>query len=89
MVHNPPSRANKRQEQHMNIKSAIIKTNDILAYIAFAAVVVIAIGCVLGGKVGAGFAVLVGGWIVCSLLFGFWFVLSDMADSLRKMAGKK
>lgn len=73
----------------MQVKQAIIKTNDILAYIAFAAVVVIAIGCVLGGKVGAGLAVLVGGWIVCSLLFGFWFVLSDMADSLRKMAGKK
>jgi uncharacterized MAPEG superfamily protein len=73
----------------MNIKSAIIKTNDILAYIAFAAVVVIAIGCVLGGKVGAGLAVLVGGWIVCSLLFGLWFWLSEIADNLRKIAGTK
>lgn len=73
----------------MNIKSAIIKTNDILAYIAFAAVLIIGVVVMLGGNVGAGLAVLVGGWIVCSLLFGFWFVLSDMADSLRKMAGKK
>ena len=73
----------------MNIKSAIIKTNDILAYIAFAAIFVVALGCFASSKVGAGLAVLVGGWIVCSLLFGFWFVLSDMADSLRKMAGKK
>lgn len=73
----------------MQIKQAIIKTNDILAYIAFAAVLIIGVAVMLGGKVGAGLAVLVGGWIVCSLLFGFWFVLSDMADSLRKMAGKK
>lgn len=73
----------------MQIKQAIIRTNDILAYIAFAAVVVIAIGMMIGGKVGPALLVLVGGWIVCSLLFGFWFVLSDMADSLRKMAGKK
>lgn len=72
----------------MQIKQAIIKTNDILAYIAFAAVLIIGVVMMLGGNVGAGFAVLVGGWIVCSLLFGFWFVLSDMADSLRKMAGK-
>ena len=72
----------------MNIKSAIIRTNDILAYIAFAAVVVIAIGCVLGGKVGAGLAVLVGGWIVCSLVFGLWFCLSEISDNLRKIANK-
>lgn len=73
----------------MSIKSAIIKTNDILAYLAFAAVLIIGVVMMLGGNVGEGLAVLVGGWIVCSLLFGFWFVLSDMADSLRKIAGKQ
>lgn len=73
----------------MQIKQAIIKTNDVLAYIAFAAVLIIGVVVMLGGSVGAGIAVLVGGWIVCSLVMGVWFVLSDMADSLRKMAGKK
>ena len=73
----------------MKIKQAIIKTNDILAYIAFAAVLIIGVVVMLGGKVAAGLAVLVGGWVVCSLVMGVWFVLSDMADSLRKMAGKK
>lgn len=73
----------------MNIKTAIVRTNDFLAYLAFAAVLIIGMVMMLGGNVGAGLAVLVGGWIVCSLLFGFWFCLSDMADSLRKMAGKK
>ena len=71
------------------MKQLIIQTNDALAYIAFALVAIVAVVCMLSGKVGAGLAVLVGGWIVCSLVFGLWFCLSDMADSLRKMAGKK
>ena len=71
------------------MKQLIIQTNDALAYIAFALVAIVAVVCLLSGKVGAGLAVLVGGWVACSLLFGLWFVLSDMADSLRKMAGKQ
>ena len=73
----------------MNMKKAIIKTNDVLAYIAFALVALVAIGLLLASKVGPALIVLVGGWIACSLVFGAWFVLSDMADSLRKIAEKK
>ena len=73
----------------MNIKSTVIKTNDVLAYIAFAAVLIIGVFMILGGSIGAGLAVLVGGWVVCSLVFGMWFVLSDMSDSLRKMVDKQ
>jgi TM2 domain-containing membrane protein YozV len=73
----------------MNIKKAIIKTNDVLAYIAFAVVLIIGLVMIIGGKIGAGLIVLVGGWVACSLVMGVWFVLSDMADSLRKIAGKK
>lgn len=71
------------------MKQLIIQTNDALAYIAFALVAIVAVVCLLSGKVGTGLIILGGGWIVCSVLSGLWFVLSDMADSLRKMAGKK
>lgn len=72
----------------MNIKTAIIKTNDVLAYIAFAAVLIIGMVMIIGGNIGAGLAFLVGGWVACSLVFGLWFCLSEIADNLRKIANK-
>lgn len=71
------------------MKQLIIQTNDAMAYIAFALVAIVAVVCLLSGKVGTGLIILGGGWVACSLIFGLWFVLSDMADSLRKIAGKK
>lgn len=69
----------------MNIKKAIIATNDALAYLSFAIVALVSLTCVLNGKIGAGIMVAVIGWIVCSLVMGLWFVLSDIAGSVRKI----
>jgi hypothetical protein len=73
----------------MSIKSAIIKTNDVLAYFAFGAVLLIAVVMMFQGQVGAALAVGVGGWIVCSVLSGLWFLLSNINDNLRKIADKQ
>ena len=73
----------------MSIKSAIIKTNDVLAYFAFGAVMLVAVVMMFQGQVGAAIAVAVGGWIVCCLVFGFWFALSEIAGNLRKIADKQ
>ncbi|MNE34639.1 hypothetical protein D3C80_1283690 [compost metagenome] len=67
----------------MNIKRAIIKTNDVLAYIAFVAVAVVSAVLMLQGQVGIGAITMVIGWIVCCLVFGVWFVLSSIADNVR------
>lgn len=71
------------------MKSLIIKTNDVLAYFAFGAVLVIAIAIMLQGKLAVALAVALGGWVVCCLVFGFWFALSDIAGNLRKIAERK
>ncbi len=73
----------------MSIKSAIIKTNDVLAYFAFGMVLIIAVVMMFKGGVLAALAVAVGGWIVCSIVFGFWFALSEIAGNLRKIADKQ
>ncbi len=73
----------------MSIKSAIIKTNDVLAYFAFGMVLLIAVVMMFKGGVLAALAVAVGGWIVCSIVFGFWFALSEIAGNLRKIADKQ
>lgn len=68
------------------MKSLIIKTNDVLAYLAFCAVGIIAFFVMLQGKVLPAIGVAVGGWVVCCLVFGFWFALSEIAGNLRKLA---
>ncbi len=73
----------------MSIKSAIIKTNDVLAYFAFGMVLLIAVVMMFQGKVLAALAVAVGGWIVCSVLSGLWFLLSNINDNLQKIADKQ
>jgi hypothetical protein len=73
----------------MSIKSAIIRTNDVLAYFAFGMVLLTAVVMMFQGKVLAALAVAVGGWVVCSIVFGFWFALSEIAGNLRKIADKK
>ena len=73
----------------MSIKSAIIKTNDVLAYFAFGMVLLIAVVMMFQGKVLAALAVAVGGWIVCSVLSGLWFLLSNINYNLQKIASKQ
>lgn len=71
------------------MKSMIIATVDALAYLAFVLVALIALVALMQGKALPAMGILVGGWIVCSLVFGAWFVLSDIADSARKIAERK
>ena len=71
------------------MKSAIIATVDALAYLAFAIVGIVGLGMMGQGNGWAGFAVLSGGWLVCCLVFGAWFLLSNINDNLQKIADKQ
>lgn len=68
------------------MKSVIIATVDALAYLAFGIVLLVGLVMIGQGNVGTAMAVLVGGWFGCCLVFGSWFVLSDIAANLRKIA---
>lgn len=71
------------------MKSLIIATNDALAYLAFALVALVAFVALMQGKLLPAVGILVGGWIVCSVLSGVWFLLSNINDSLQKLAERK
>ena len=71
------------------MKHMVIAINDAVAYIAFFCVGIAGIGLMVAGKFGAGFITLAAGWMICCVVFGFWFVLSDIADSARKIADKQ
>jgi ABC-type antimicrobial peptide transport system permease subunit len=68
----------------MSLKDLVVKTNDILCYIAFAAVGLIAVGAIIGGSVGAGLLFALIGWLVCSLVFGFWLAVSNISANATK-----
>lgn len=71
------------------MKAMIIRTNDVLAYIAFIAVGIIALVMAVMGKPLEALLFGLVGWVVCCLVFGFWFALSDIASNLRKIAERK
>lgn len=71
------------------MKSMIIKTVDVLAYIAFFAVALVALGVMFTKGFLVGLAVAVIGWVVCCLVFGAWFLLSNINDNLQKLAERK
>jgi type IV secretory pathway TrbD component len=71
------------------MKRAIIATVDALVYLSFIIVSVAAMVALVQGKIAVSLTILVGGWLVCSLLSGVWFVLSDIADSARKIANSR
>jgi hypothetical protein len=71
------------------MKSAIIATVDALAYLAFGIVLLVGLVMMGQGNVGAAMAVLVGGWFGCCLVFGAWFLLSNINDSLQKIANSQ
>lgn len=79
----------------MDIKKLIIVTNDHLAYFAFALVGIAAFIFLLSAGLKTALIVGAAGWCICSVLFGFWFALSSLADEsarqseiLNKMLGE-
>lgn len=68
----------------MNIKQAIIKTNDVLVYILLALVVIAAALVAVGGQPIYGTIVLLVGFVVVSVLSGFWIAVSQIADSAQR-----
>lgn len=68
----------------MNIKTAIIKTNDVLIYILLALVVITAALVAIGGQPIYGAVVLLIGFLIISVLSGFWIVASQIADSSQR-----
>lgn len=70
----------------MNIKQAIIKTNDVLVYILLALVVITAALVAIGGQPIYGTIVLLVGFVIVSVFSGFWIAVSQMADSAQRSA---
>ena len=69
----------------MNIKSAIIKTIDWLIYLALAFILLIGLitAFAMGQPFQAGLFILFG-WLLVSMLVGFWFVLSSICDNTAR-----
>jgi predicted MFS family arabinose efflux permease len=68
----------------MNIKQAIIKTNDALVYILLALVLITAILVAIGGQPIYGTVVLIVGWIIVAMLSGLWICISSIADNTQR-----
>lgn len=68
----------------MNIKQAIIKTNDVLVYILLTLVVITAALVAIGGQPIYGTIVLLVGFVIVSVLSGFWIAVSQVADSAQR-----
>ena len=72
----------------MNIKNAIIKTNDVMVYVLFAFVAILAILTAIGGSIIHGIIFGLIGFCICAVLSGFWIVLSAMLDTQQKILEK-
>jgi predicted MFS family arabinose efflux permease len=70
----------------MNIKQAIIKTNDVLVYILLTLVVITAALVAISGQPIYGTIVLLVGFVIVSVLSGFWIAVSQIADSAQRSA---
>ena len=65
----------------MTIKELVLKVNDVLCYIIFAIICITAaiVGMTSGVIYGAGFGI--GGLILFSLMSGYWFAISSIAEN--------
>lgn len=70
----------------MTIKQAIIKTNDVLVYILLALVVIAAALVAVGGQPIYGTIVLLVGFVIVSVLSGFWIAVSQIAGNTQRSA---
>ena len=68
----------------MNIKQAIIKTNDVLVYILLALVIITAALVAIGGQPIYGTIVLLVGFVIVSVISGFWIAISQIADNTQR-----
>jgi len=68
----------------MTVKEMVLKINDVLCYIIFAIICITAVivGATSGPIYGAGFGI--GGLILFSLMSGYWFVLSSIAENTAR-----
>ena len=65
----------------MNIKELVLKVNDVLCYIIFAIICITAaiVGLTSNPFYGAAFGI--GGLILFSLMSGYWFAISSIAEN--------
>jgi uncharacterized membrane protein YedE/YeeE len=68
----------------MTLKQLVIKINDYLLYFGFGAICItsVLLGATAGSLYAAGFGLIA--LIVFSILSGFWFVLSSIADNSQR-----
>lgn len=68
----------------MSIKKGIIDTVDVMAYIVIGLVLISGFLIAIGGHPLGGMLVAGVGWLICSLLYGFWFCISSIASNTAK-----
>lgn len=66
------------------MKQTVIKTVSFCLWLPFLAVALIAYGAISSGAIGYGIMIGVGGWVVASLMAGFWFALAECASNSEK-----
>ena len=69
----------------MNIKIIAVKVCDLLVYILFAFVAILAILTAIGGGIVQGITFGLIGFCLCAMMCGFWIVLSAMLDTQQKI----
>lgn len=66
------------------MKQTVIKTVSFCLWLPFVAVAFIAYGAISSGAIGYSIMIGIGGWVVASLMAGFWFALAEIASNSEK-----
>lgn len=66
------------------MKTLLIKTMDIMAYICFGILLFVCLLSVIGGGVVEALIIFVVGMIALSLVFSFWAVITNILDEKKK-----
>lgn len=72
----------------MKFKIIAVKVCDLLVFLMFAFVAILAILTAIGGSIIQGAILGIIGFCLCSMLCGFWIVLSAMLDTQQKILDK-
>lgn len=66
------------------MKQTVIRTVSFCLWLPFVAVALIAYGAISSGAVGYGIMIGIVGWVVASLMAGFWFALASISENSEK-----
>lgn len=66
------------------MKQSVIRTVSFCLWLPFVAVAFITYGAISSGAIGYGIMIGIGGWVVASLMAGFWFALASISENSEK-----